>query len=449
MPHLGRTALVAGRSMAGLAAAAALSRHFERVELVDKDPMDSVTQARPGVGQGHHAHNLLKGGEQSLERLLPGVTAAMFARGAVPLRGGYDFVVYDDGEWMPRRDLGYNNIAASRPLIESTVLARLLREPNVGVRSDTVVEGYSFDGRGDVSGLAIRSPNGSAEVLHADLVVDCTGRTSRLQEQLFAHGYDSPKEYKITMGLSYTSAVFEAPEGCLRAKALGVNPTPPRKRGGIVISNEDGAYLVSLHTRFEKQLPTSLAEMIAFARDIEQPDVVDFLEHATIKSRVRSYRKPHATWRRFDKLDRFPQRLLALGDATASFNPIFAQGMSVACMQACALDDVLQARSAAGNGLDSVAREFFPPAMLISRDAWNSSTAVDAAYEEVTGDVRPRTEQAILFTRAIRQLIVDDADLYADFVGVGQMTTSLSQLTRPDRMERIMAAAAALQRSSS
>ena len=111
--------------MAGLAAAAALSRHFERVEIVDKDPLDSTIQARPGVGQDHHAHNLLKGGEQSLERLLPGVTAAMFARGAVPLRGGYDFLVYDDGEWMPRRDLGYDNIAASRPLIESTVLARL------------------------------------------------------------------------------------------------------------------------------------------------------------------------------------------------------------------------------------------------------------------------------------------------------------------------------------
>ncbi len=39
MAKTGKTALVTGRSMAGLAAAAAHSRHFERVAIVDKDPL--------------------------------------------------------------------------------------------------------------------------------------------------------------------------------------------------------------------------------------------------------------------------------------------------------------------------------------------------------------------------------------------------------------------------
>ena len=57
------------------------------------------------------------------------------------------------GNGCPRRDLGYTNIAAPRPLLESTVLARLLRKPNVRVRNDTVVDGYSFEERTAVNGL--------------------------------------------------------------------------------------------------------------------------------------------------------------------------------------------------------------------------------------------------------------------------------------------------------
>jgi len=47
--------------MGGLAAAAALAKHFERVLIVDKDPLPTGPEPRPGVGQGHHVHNLLRG----------------------------------------------------------------------------------------------------------------------------------------------------------------------------------------------------------------------------------------------------------------------------------------------------------------------------------------------------------------------------------------------------
>src|SRR5271157_1329133 len=121
MTKLGRTATVAGRSMGGLAAAAALSKHFERVLIIDKDVFPSGAAPRPGVGQGHHLHNLLKGGELSIEKLLPGACAELVAQGAMPFRSGIDLKICDHGEWLPRRDLGYENISASRPLIEHVV----------------------------------------------------------------------------------------------------------------------------------------------------------------------------------------------------------------------------------------------------------------------------------------------------------------------------------------
>ena len=84
------TAVVVGRSMAGLAAAAALSHHFENVIVVDKDPDHESDQPRPGVGQGCHYHALGQGAAQALERLLPGMTADLRAAGAVEvaLRSG-------------------------------------------------------------------------------------------------------------------------------------------------------------------------------------------------------------------------------------------------------------------------------------------------------------------------------------------------------------------------
>jgi 2-polyprenyl-6-methoxyphenol hydroxylase-like FAD-dependent oxidoreductase len=184
--------------------------------------------------------------------------------------------------------------------------------------------------------------------------------------------------------------------------------------------------------------------MLGFAGDIEVPDVANFLGEAKIVGSVRSYRKLEATWRRYDKAERVPEGLLVLGDAMSSFNPIFGQGMSVAWLQASALDEVLQARLADTRGLSGLASDFFPRAMQISREAWNGSTLVDSAYDEVTGDKRAGTAERLVYMRALRTLLHDDAELHSDYVGAGQLTVPSAALVREDRKLRVMAAAAKL-----
>ena len=78
-------------------------------------------------------------------------------------------------------------------------------------------------------------------------------------------------------------------------------PEPPTKRGGFVARVHEDTWIVSLHTRFEKELPKSYQEMLAFAESIEVPDVADFLRRATLEGEIRSFRKAEAVWRRFDK----------------------------------------------------------------------------------------------------------------------------------------------------
>ena len=78
-------AVVLGAGMAGLAAAAALTRHFRRVTVVDRDPLAPHPHRRPGVPQGAHVHGLLPGGAQALEALRPGFADGLVGAGAIPI----------------------------------------------------------------------------------------------------------------------------------------------------------------------------------------------------------------------------------------------------------------------------------------------------------------------------------------------------------------------------
>lgn len=63
----GRSAIVIGASMAGLAAARVLSDHATAVTILERDRLDGGTdEHRRGVPQARHAHGLLAAGSQRL-----------------------------------------------------------------------------------------------------------------------------------------------------------------------------------------------------------------------------------------------------------------------------------------------------------------------------------------------------------------------------------------------
>ena len=148
VPVLGDTAVVAGRSMAGLAAAAALSPHFTNVVVVDKDPDHDTDEPRAGVGQGRHYHALAQGAVGALERLLPGAVADLRAEGAVEVPFALGIRFYDAGQWQPNRDLGFTSLNAMRGLTENVTYRRLRHNPNVQFRGNCRVEHLLFDDEG-------------------------------------------------------------------------------------------------------------------------------------------------------------------------------------------------------------------------------------------------------------------------------------------------------------
>src|SRR5262245_29767332 len=102
---IGGHAIVVGASIAGMAGAAAVAPHFQKVTVLERDTIPPDSVRRRGVPQGGHLHGLLAGGHQALTSLLPDFDDALTRAGAVSMIASLDPLIerapFDP---FPRRD---------------------------------------------------------------------------------------------------------------------------------------------------------------------------------------------------------------------------------------------------------------------------------------------------------------------------------------------------------
>src|SRR4051794_8934681 len=192
-------AVVVGAGMGGLFAAAALSSHAEEVVIVDRDDIPDAPVPRDGTPQSRHPHVLLFGGLDAMCEWFPSFIDDIVAAGGIPAMFGRDVVAYRlEGKsyavnaYMPEpADLGTTYVL-TRPVLEACVRRCVLSLPNVALRSRTRIEGLVHDA-GRVTGT--RDVHGG--VLAADLVIEATGRQSRLPAWLEAMGFPLPVQETV------------------------------------------------------------------------------------------------------------------------------------------------------------------------------------------------------------------------------------------------------------
>jgi 2-polyprenyl-6-methoxyphenol hydroxylase-like FAD-dependent oxidoreductase len=129
---------------------------------------------------------------------------------------------------------------------------------------------------------------------------------------------------------------------------------------------------------------------------------------------------------------RFPGGLLVFGDAICSTNPAYALGMSVATLQAAALQEAL-----AGGDRD-LARRFFRAAARPVDMAWQLATGADLALPEVKGP-RPLPVRVInAYVNRVQTAAERDPAVAEQFLRVAALQDRATRLFRPYLALRVL-----------
>jgi 2-polyprenyl-6-methoxyphenol hydroxylase-like FAD-dependent oxidoreductase len=434
-----RQAVVLGGSMAGLLAARVLSDHFDCVTLIERDRFPDDAQNRRGVPQGRHAHALLSRGERIISRLFPGFTSALADAGATVLDIGTDARWYHFGGYKVRFKSGITGPAQSRPLIEHEVRRRVLARSNVASLDGHEIVGLvASDDCARVTGVTYREAGREERHLSADLVVDATGRGSRAPAWLEAIGFRRPEESEVKIGVGYTSRVFRRRPGDVEgAKLVVCLPTPPRERKmGALFPIEGERWMATLGGWLGEHAPADEEGFLQFARSLPTPEIACVVATAEPLTDFATHKLPSNLRHHYEKLPRLPERFLVVGDAVSSFNPIYGQGMTVAALEAEALETSLRERPR--GDLRGLPRRFFSRAAKAVDIPWAFAVGEDFRYPEVTGP-KPRGTDLLNWyvTRVHRRSLVD-AVVYRAFLEAMAMLRPPTTLFHPRIVARVL-----------
>ena len=371
--------------MAGLLTAQALSRHFHRVTVVDRDSVPGRPVNRPGVPQGEHLHVILPGGQQAIEGLLPGFADELVAAGAVDIAAPTELLWLSPAGWIDRFPARHRIISATRPLIEWSTRRRVLATPNIVLLDRTAIDSLlpGFDGR-RVSGVKLHGTDDNPTALRADLVVDATGRRSRLPAWLDELGFERPAETRIDASLSYASRLYRRPPGARDWKAAFIQAKPPASgRMAAMFEVEDDRVLLTVQGAGGDHPPRDEAGFVDFVRSLRSPVVYETIRDAEPLTSIAGFANTANRRRSYEKLRRWPERLVAVGDSACAFNPVYGQGVSVAALTAVRLDEALERHR--GRSLDGFAPAFRHEVAAAGKAAWMIATGDDLRYPSTTG----------------------------------------------------------------
>jgi 2-polyprenyl-6-methoxyphenol hydroxylase-like FAD-dependent oxidoreductase len=191
--------VVIGAGVAGLGTALGLARSGRRVTVIDRDPPPPSLDPevafdswdRSGVPQARQPHGFWARSRNLLLQHAPEVIERLRAVGV----GEWNILDMAPPEMRVPADQEFTSLLVRRLPFEATLRGVVVEEPLVEIRPETLVDRIEFTVGGDGApprAAAVRLRGG--EVLPADLVIDASGRRSRLVSSLADQGVTVPAE---------------------------------------------------------------------------------------------------------------------------------------------------------------------------------------------------------------------------------------------------------------
>ncbi len=382
-------AVVIGASIAGLCAARVLSDFYTQVTVFERDDLPSEPFNRATVPQDRHLHLLMARGANEFESLFPGLLDDMVAAGVPMLENRPDCIHlgaagYVLGTGHTLRD-EFTAYVPSRPHLEWQIRRRVRDIDNVHIVQRPVAEPRFDPALQRVTGVlldpAVRGEE--PEFVAADLVVDAAGRGTRLPVWLEQWGYQRAPEATVDIGINYATHQFRMPEGLIAEKVVVAGASHDKSLGLGMLHYEDHIWVLTTFGVANAKPPRTFPEMLALVDDLLPPHFSAALAQAEPVGEPAYHAFPVSRWRRYHKLDRFPGGIVPFGDAVASFNPTFGQGMTMTSLQAGHLRRALHSP-------DNLAAELHRLTAKTTFPVWMMNAIGDVTFHHATADPQPR-----------------------------------------------------------
>jgi flavin-dependent dehydrogenase len=432
------TVIIIGGSLAAFTCARVLGAHCQRVIVVDRDDAPGDDGARPGVPQARHAHVILDRGRRELEHCVPGFGREITARGARLLDPGLELATLGNTTWMPRVATDSRMLCASRDLTDATARALVSGLAHVELRTRSEVSALRLAGR-TVQAVEIQRRGGGApEIVPAALVVDASGRSSKLPALLAQAGVKPPDETVIDSGTWYSTRWFHTrprAEAWWQAVLIAPTLTAP---GALLTPVEGDRCIVSIAHVGLGQPEISEDNFLATLQGLRSPIIAESVGEPL--SSVFGYRATVNRLRHYAAWADPVAGLVAVGDAACVLNPIHGQG--VTCTAVCAR---LLADTIAAHGLTdpALATTFHKAQARWLREPWGLATGFDLRYPTTVGKRSLAPKLLGPYMKLFAEAFHGDPRLLRLLVGdVGQLNRPFSMFMTPRMVAQVLGSAA-------
>jgi 2-polyprenyl-6-methoxyphenol hydroxylase-like FAD-dependent oxidoreductase len=176
-----------------------------------------------------------------------------------------------------------------------------------------------------------------------------------------------------------------------------------------------------------------------YAQRLETQTIYNAIKHAERQGGFERYANPASVWRRFDRLNSFPDGLVPIGDSICHFNPVYGQGMSVAAQEARLLQQILKGRAAKADPIAGLALAFFSESLPLIEPPWNMSAVPDLVYPETRGERPADFESRLQYNGALMRAAMRDPAVHRLLAEVQQLLKPPSVLQDPavDRLVQL------------
>lgn len=440
-------AVVIGGSITGMLAAKVLSAYFKQVIILEKDDQPKVDAHEPGSfsrqGLPHaaHQHLLLVKGRQLFEEFFPGFDEELERLGAPLVNYSEDVALFIGEGKLPRFASGLNLRVCRRPVIDNVVARRIGEIDNVESQYQCRVNDLILNEAKDrICGVRYQQGGSVLEdkSLTADLILDCSGRGSKMHRWLQRNGFCAVPRTRVNPKLAYASQLYKVKQGH-KVKPIEVAPHAPESpRAAGFWPVEKGYWLLTLIGMNAVSPGAEQKTFNEFAGKLSSNSIAKSLQFLEPVSAISHFQGTENVWSRYDQMKDHPAGLLVMGDAMCAFNPLYGQGLTLIAMAAKALEKRLNSGQKQGFSAKWVKGTYrrFNRFFFV---AWMVAVSEDMRWPETQGrNLAWYLKLSYLYMDRILDACVYSKGLAHQCLSIANMVSSPFHLIRPDNIFRAL-----------